>query len=116
MSKGKSLLLGILVGGTVSAAATLLATPESGRNLRSRAQNIEWKELIEKFKDDGLKIKEQFTETSKEGAVLIKKLTREMKSSVEDWKRTVEPHQESIHKYLEEIESNLRDLEDKVKV
>lgn len=34
MANGKSLILGIMVGGTVSAAATLLSTPSSGRDFR----------------------------------------------------------------------------------
>ncbi|SFA81509.1 Gas vesicle protein [Lentibacillus halodurans] len=117
MAKGKSLLLGILVGGTVSAAATLLSTPESGKNFRSRAriQSLEWRGLFEKLKNESLQLKKQITETSREGAVLVKELTQEMISSVEEWKKTVEPHQENIHEYLEQIESSLKDLEDKVK-
>ncbi|TFJ93528.1 YtxH domain-containing protein [Lentibacillus salicampi] len=116
MTKGKSLFLGMVAGGALGAAAVLLSTPESGRNLRSRAreQRVEWQELLENLKDGSLKLKERLTNTSKEGAVLVRELTQEMKNSVEDWKKTVEPHQESIHQYLKEIESSLRDLEDKV--
>ena len=38
MANTKSLILGILVGGTVSVAATLLSTPESGRDMRGRVK------------------------------------------------------------------------------
>lgn len=117
MSNGKSLLLGIMVGGTIGAAATLLSTPSSGRDIRGRVkgQGIDLVDLFKNLKQDGLKLKDQISKTSKEGASLIKDLTQEMKKSVEEWKETVEPHQENIHHYLEQIESSLRDLEDKVK-
>ncbi len=117
MANGKSLLLGLMVGGAISAAATLLTTPSSGKDLRGRVkdQGFEWKDMIANLKQDGLRLKEQLTETSKEGAALIKELTQEMKKSVEEWKQTVEPHQENIHQYLEQIETSLMDLEEKVK-
>ncbi|WP_164669571.1 YtxH domain-containing protein [Virgibacillus doumboii] len=117
MANGKSLLLGFMVGGAVSAAATLISTPSSGKDFRSRAkeQSGEWKEMLDNLKLDGLRLKKQITETSREGAALVKELTQEMKNSVEEWKSTVEPHQESIHKNLEQIESSLRDLESKMK-
>ncbi|GGB51607.1 YtxH domain-containing protein [Virgibacillus dakarensis] len=116
MAKGSSLLLGFVVGGVVSATATLLSAPSSGRDLRNRAkqQGIEWKQMIADLKSDGKRLKEQITSTSKEGASLIKELTREMKSSVQDWKKSVEPHQKNIQRYLEQIESSLKDLEDKM--
>ena len=110
MFKGKSLVLGLLVGGTIGVSATLLSTPESGRDIRFRIKDqlIEMKNLI-------IGLTDQLRETSKEGAVTIKKMTEEMKNSVQEWKNTVEPHQESIYQYLEQIESSLKDLEDKVK-
>lgn len=117
MANGKSILFGFMVGGAVSVAATLISTPSSGKDFRNRAkeQSVEWKEMLDNLKLDGLRLKKQITETSREGAALIKELTQEMKNSVEDWKETVEPHQESIHKYLEQIESSLKDLENKIK-
>ncbi|WP_188455223.1 YtxH domain-containing protein [Virgibacillus oceani] len=117
MTKGKSLLLGFVVGGVVSATATLLSTPASGKELRIRAkeQGVEWKHMLENLKRDGMRLKNQIAETSKEGAALIKDLTQEMKTSVQDWRNSVEPHQKNIEKYLEQIESSLKDLEEKVK-
>lgn len=117
MVRGKSLLFGLAIGGVVGATATLLSTPSSGKDLRFRAkeQSVDWKDMISNLKFDGIRLKQQITETSKEGAALIKDLTQEMKKSVQDWQQTVGPHQKNIHKYLEQIESSLKDLEEKVK-
>lgn len=117
MAKGKSLLLGFLIGGSVSAVATLLSAPSSGKTLRRRIreQSAEWKDTIEVLMQDAMRLKDQITKTSKEGVELINDLTQEMKTSIETWKVAVEPHQENIHGYLEQIESSLKDLEEKIK-
>lgn len=116
MSKGKSLLIGFVVGGTISAATALLTTPSSGNELRSRVkkQGLEWKGLVDDILKDGWKLKDQIAKTSKEGVALINELTDEMKTSVEEWKDAIEPHQENIHDYLEEIETSIKELEEKM--
>lgn len=116
MANAKSLVLGVLVGSAAGAMATLLSTPSSGRDIRFRVkqQGFEWKELVDSVKLDGLRLKKQIAETSKEGAALMNSLTKEMKKSVDEWKHAVAPHQENIHEYLEQIETSLRDLEEKV--
>lgn len=117
MSKGKSLLLGFIIGGTVSAAAALLTTPTSGRELREKVkeQSVEWSKIVNDMIRDGIRLKNLIAKTSKEGVALINELTNEMKTSVEEWKNAIEPHQESIHQYLEEIEASIKDLEEKMK-
>ena len=116
MSKTRSLLLGFIIGGTVSAAVTLLATPSSGRDLRHKIaqQSLEWKRIVDDIIQEGLHLKDQIARTSKEGVALINELTTEMKSSVEEWKNAIEPHQESIHEYLEQLEASIKDLETKI--
>lgn len=116
MSKGKSIALGFIVGGTISAAAALLTTPTSGRELRYqiKQQSIEWKRIVDDIIEDGLRLKDQIAKTSKEGVALINELTEEMKTSVEEWKSAIEPHQENIYEYLEQIEASIKELEDKI--
>lgn len=116
MAKGKSILLGLVVGGVIGAGATLLSTPKSGKDLRLRVQNrgLEWKEMLQNIKNDSMRLKEKIVETSKEGATMITQLTKEMKESIKEWKGAVEPHQENIQQYLEQIETSLKDLENKV--
>ncbi|GAA0300829.1 gas vesicle protein [Gracilibacillus halotolerans] len=117
MINSKSLLLGILAGGVVGAAATLLSTPKSGREMRAdvkqRSEDIV--QTMNRLRAEGMDLKEQITKTSKEGAALIKELSTDMKNSIESWKQTVEPHQKNIQKYLTQIESSLRELEEKTK-
>ncbi|MGM8212058.1 YtxH domain-containing protein [Virgibacillus sp. W0430] len=116
MSRSKSLLLGFIIGGTVSAAATLLSTPSSGRDLRDRMkeQSLEWKDMLDNLFQDVLRLKDQIAKTSKEGAALINELTQEMKSSIDEWKIAIEPNQENMLEYLEQIEASIKDLEKKI--
>ncbi|WP_407271629.1 YtxH domain-containing protein [Radiobacillus sp. PE A8.2] len=115
MANGKSLLIGFLFGGTISAAATLLSTPRSGKELRQDAmtKGEDFLHTVDKLKLQGTQLKEQITQTSKEGAALVKDLTADMITSIESWKQTIEPHQKNIQKYLEQIEKSLKELEDK---
>lgn len=116
MSKGKSLLLGLIIGGTVGAAATLLTTPSSGRELRGRVkiQGLEWRKMADNLLQDGLRLKDQIAKTSKEGVTLLTNLLTDLKMSIEEWKQVVEPHQDNIHDYLEQIQASLKELEEKV--
>jgi gas vesicle protein len=106
----KSLIFGLLAGSAIGASAALLSTPESGQDVRNRMKNqlVDMKVRINQLKN-------QLRFTSKEGIVIVKELTEEMKKSVEEWKETIEPHQDGIYNYLEQIEASLRDLENKVK-
>lgn len=117
MVKGKSLILGITIGGTLGFVATLFSAPSSGKNMRYRVkeQSTEWREMLDGMKFDGQHLKKQISETSKEGASMMKNLTLEMKHSIEEWRKTVEPHKKNIQEYIEQIETSLKDLEDKVK-
>jgi len=117
MAKGKSLLLGFMIGGTISATFALLSAPTSGKHIRKRIkqQSDEWIDMLMNLTSDSLRLKNQLAKTSKEGTALIKRLTEEMKKSVKEWKVAVEPHQENIYDYLEQIESSLKELEEKVK-
>ncbi|MBM7571454.1 YtxH domain-containing protein [Aquibacillus albus] len=117
MVSGKSLLLGFITGGLVSATATLLSTPTSGKKLRNQARyrSEEIVHSFEKIKNDGLQITDQLAKTSKEGVSLLKDLSAEMKASIESWKNTIAPHQKNIQTYLTQIEQSLKELEEKTK-
>src|SRR5699024_8808354 len=116
MSKGKSILLGLLVGTTTSAVVTLLTTPSSGKDVRVRIkdQSIEWKNSIDNIIQEGLNSKNQIAKTYKEDQEIINKHTQEKQTSIEEWKNAVEPSQNNIHEYLEQIEVSIKDLETKL--
>ncbi|SER85438.1 Gas vesicle protein [Gracilibacillus ureilyticus] len=117
MINAKSLLFGIVVGGAISATATLLNAPKPGREFRYdvKHKGDEAIQAFKHFKEDGVELKDQIAKTSKEGAALIKDLSADVKQSIESWKQTVEPHQKNIQKYLNQIEKSLKELEEKTK-
>ncbi|PKR78277.1 hypothetical protein CEY16_00525 [Halalkalibacillus sediminis] len=117
MPSGKSLLLGALVGGVVSASVSLLTTPSSGAELRTKVkdQSERLRDIMQELQENGLDLKNQLTQTSKEGAALLKDLSQDIKTSIESWKETIEPHQENLQEHLRQIEESLKDLEDKMK-
>ncbi|SEO69836.1 Gas vesicle protein [Amphibacillus marinus] len=114
MANSKSLLLGLLAGGVVSATATLLSAPKSGKETRQDLKDhvLEIKGALEKVKVNSKVLSEQIVQTSKEGALLIKELSKDVKDSIESWKSTIEPHQKNIQLYLTQIEERLKELEE----
>src|SRR5699024_2001059 len=98
MSKSKSIIFGVAVGSAVGVIATLLTTPSSGKQIRSRVkeQTSDWREVLDSLKFDGLRLKDHLAETSRESDLKIKKLTAEMKRIINELKRTVEPYIENI--------------------
>src|SRR5690625_7345004 len=98
MSNGKYLILGFIIGGTISAATTLLTTPTSGKNDRTSVmeQDLEWKGIVDDIIQDTLRLKDQLAKTSKEGVVLMNDLTEDIKTSVDEWKSDMKVHNTNI--------------------
>ncbi len=117
MASGKSLALGVLFGSVVGASVSLLTTPSSGEELRTKVkdQSDRLRDIAQQIREDGLDLKNQLTQTSKEGAALLKDLSQDIKVSIESWKETIEPHQESLQEHLKQIEDSIKELEDKLK-
>lgn len=82
MPNGKSLALGILAGGVIGAACTLFNAPSSGRDFRenARLKSENLKNTVLSLKEDGMQLRDQITQTSKEGAELIKGAFRRCKN------------------------------------
>lgn len=116
MSKGKFMVIGFFVGGTISAATALLTTPVSGREVRIKlkSQGTELASIVEDLVEDGMRLKNQIAKTSKEGVTVITELTEDIKVAVEEWKESISPNQKNIEKYLEQIEASIKELEEKV--
>lgn len=116
MSKGKYVVIGFFVGGTISAATALLTTPASERDVRVKlkTQGTELVSLVEDLVEDGMRLKDQIAKTSKEGITAVSELTEDIKVAVEDWKESINPNQKNIEKYLGQIEASIKELEEKV--
>ncbi|TFB22088.1 YtxH domain-containing protein [Filobacillus milosensis] len=117
MASGKSLMLGVFFGSVVGASVSLLTTPNSGEELRTKVkdQSDRLRDIAQQIREDGLDLKNQLSKTSKEGAALLRDLSEDIKVSVESWKETIEPHQENLQEHLRQIEESIKELEDKVK-
>src|SRR5690625_6911046 len=102
MARGKSLLLGLFVGGVVSAGVTLLNAPKSGKESRADIKNQvdELKCRIENLKEDCKELSEQFINVSKESAKIIKDLTVYLKVYEESMKNTIVSYYQYIIFYL----------------
>ncbi len=118
MAKGKSLLLGVLFGSLVGATTTLLTTPASGEAIRRKAKDgsVKLKDTIVELTENGLQIKNQLKKTTKEGAVLLKDLSQEIKQSIDTWKNNISPHQQNIHEHLKNVEESIKELENKMNI
>jgi gas vesicle protein len=116
MANGKSLFLGVLFGTLIGATATLLTTPASGQEIRRRAkeQSTKWKDMIIELANNSVSIKDHFTKTTKEGAVILRELSQDVKSSIDNWKKNIEPHQKNIQEHLQHVEESLKELEAKL--
>ncbi|GEL78388.1 YtxH domain-containing protein [Tenuibacillus multivorans] len=116
MANGKSLMLGVLFGSVVGASVSLLTTPSSGEELRSKVkdQSTRLRDLAQQIREDGLDLKNQLFKTSKEGAALLKDISQDIQTSIESWKETIEPHQENLQEHLQQIEESIKELEDKM--
>lgn len=117
----KSIIVGIiLVGGAISAAATLMNTSsseKSGKDMgeQAKAKKDSFMGTVDFVRTEGTSLKDQIMQTSKEGSVLLKDLITEIKASIEGWKNTIEPHQKNIQRHLTQIEESLKELEEKNK-
>lgn len=117
MSKGKSLIWGFAAGTLIAGATTLLTTPKRGQELRKScresAENV--KDLATTLYNDSTLIKEQVERTVKDGSELIKNVSHDLKTSVNQWKQDIEPHKSKIEADLDDIKQSIEKLEDLTK-
>ncbi|MDA7025989.1 YtxH domain-containing protein [Bacillus sp. CLL-7-23] len=113
MSKGRSLVAGLLVGGVIGGVTALLTTPTSGKNFRKQLKTNcgKFQDTVNKLKNDGVALKEQVIKTAQEGAEIIKDVGSELQSSIQEWKEAIKPHQQDLKKEIAEIEDKIKQLE-----
>ncbi len=111
--KGKSFLVGFLIGGAAAGISTLLSVPESGKNTRMnmKANTDIWFKQLAEVKDRLKELKQTLSTASLEGKVAMKNFIFDIKTVVSDWKHEIEPHQLELHKELQAIEYSIQELE-----
>lgn len=111
--KGKSLLLGFLVGGVAAGITTLLTAPASGKDTRKYiVENKDsLKEQLSILKENVSEVSQSISSLTKEGKEGIGAFIQDIKTLTEAWKTDIAPHQEQLKKELQALQESLNDLE-----
>ncbi|CAM3650495.1 YtxH domain-containing protein [Mesobacillus zeae] len=111
--KAKSLVLGIIAGGTAAAVATLLTAPASGKETRQKlsANKDEVMKQLSDVKDSLLEMKQSISTLSKEGKTSLETFLHDVKLSVYEWKLNTDSNKAELQKDIKEIEQTIQDLE-----
>jgi gas vesicle protein len=111
--KGKSFLIGFLIGGVSASISTLLTAPKSGedtRNSLKESKETVLKQLRE-LKDNLKGLNQGIRAASSEGTETLKDFVLDIKHTVSNWQQEIKPHQRELQKELEEIERSIQELE-----
>lgn len=112
----KSFSLGILIGGALGAAAALLYSPSSGKELRLQIKETtnEWTKIMNDLKNNANDLKDSVTKLTKEGKDIIKEISHDVKTAVNDWQKQTEPNKERLQEEVIKIQKTLEELEQKL--
>lgn len=109
----RSLLLGLLIGGTAAGIATILTSPTSGKEtrqyLKTNASCI--RKQMKELNIQLIALKNSVISASKESKNSFSTFSAEIKPVINRWKHEILPHQETLQKEIHEIEEALTDLE-----
>ena len=114
--KGKSFLVGFVIGGAAVGISTLLTAPNSGKDtLRNvKTSTDSWIKQFSEVKDCIIELQKTLISSSLEGKVAIKNFISDVKILVSDWKQEIHPHQQELQKELQEIEDSIQELESNI--
>ena len=117
MANKNSLLFGLVVGGVIGSIATLLSTPSSGKELRGQLNlnRKQLEDLLHQLKNESKALKEQLIKTVKDGSVVMKEVSSDLKKTVEQFQQEIEPHKNDLMKEIEEIDMKIKNLEQTLK-
>ncbi|KAA9031650.1 YtxH domain-containing protein [Niallia endozanthoxylica] len=111
--KGKSFLIGFLLGGVSAGISTLLTAPKSGVETRNNLK--ESKEVVlhqlNDLKDHLKELNQSLIAASSEGTETLKDFVLEIKHTVSNWQQEIKPHQRELQRELAEIEQSIQELE-----
>ena len=131
MLKGKSFLVGFLIGSAAAGISTLLTVSNSGEKTRMnmKANTDAWIKQFSEVKDNIKELQKTLSSFSLEGKVELKNdqedlspdekvelknFISDIKTVVSDWKKEIHPHQQELQKELQEIEYSIQELESNI--
>ena len=115
MMKGKSFLVGFLIGGAAAGISTLLTVPISGEKTRMnmKSNTDVWIKQFSEVKDS-IKELQKTLSSSLEGKAELKNFISDIKTVVSDWKQEIHPHQQELQKELQVLEYSIQELESNI--
>ncbi|MGM0876261.1 MAG: YtxH domain-containing protein [Bacillota bacterium] len=113
MSKNKSLLCGLLVGGLIGGIAVLMSTPSTGKELRGQLQinRRKLEETLQQLKTESIALKDQIIITAKESSGVVKEVSTDLKRTINQFQQEIAPHKKDLQKEIEEVELKIKQLE-----
>jgi gas vesicle protein len=116
MSKGLNFLYGIIVGGVIGGATTLLTSPTSGKELRKQllTNSERLVETLTSLKNEGVDLTKTISNSSRQSVTAISEFKNELTQSIDQWNEATKENKKSIQKELSEIEILLANLEKSV--
>lgn len=113
----KSTIIGVLAGGIIGAAASILLAPKSGKELR--------KDILNKSAEATVILKELAFNTNEllhsvqllgsEGASLLKDMSSDIADSVSKWNEDMEPEKKRLKDEIKDMQKTISDLEKTLK-
>ncbi len=107
--KTKALFSGIMVGTVLSAVATLLTTPASGREVQATCKDrvCKIRSGFQQLSNDSKALTEQIKTTTQISKETLKNVGTEVKDSIDHWKRDVEPTLKQLKEDVDTLQRNI---------
>ncbi|MGX1265040.1 gas vesicle protein [Rossellomorea marisflavi] len=111
--KVKSLMYGLIVGGIVAGAGSLLSAPSSGKELRGKLKDKQndWKLTLEDLKERANELKASIGTLSQESKETVLQLSKDLQASIKEWQISTAPNNERLQKEIETVRQTIEDLE-----
>ncbi|EUJ35618.1 YtxH domain-containing protein [Brochothrix campestris] len=115
--KSKSLVLGLVIGASASAIATLFLAPKAGKELRNdiAERSVSMGGVLKEIAYNANTLTEQLKTFSTEGIEVVKDVVEEIEEVVGNWNKTIEPDKQRLKDELKDLQKTVSALEKTVK-
>ncbi|EAD1189090.1 YtxH domain-containing protein [Listeria monocytogenes] len=113
----KSLIFGILAGGAIGAAASVLFAPKSGTELRKDivAKSGEASVILKELAYNANELIQSVQVLGTEGSTLLKDVSSDIMESVSKWNEEMEPEKKRLKDEIKDMQKTISDLEKTLK-